>query len=190
MAALPDPRRIVLSNLPLPAAFADKRRVEPAVQVASELVPAISELDGQAARHTVFTHLSVPTSNAGLDITSVERGLTIPGGANVRFNDLAPGGRVPMHRSQTTDYDIFLHGSVTLITPDEAYDPETGKGRVRETICKPGEVVMMRGALHAWENRSAEWVRFISVVIGAEPTTVEIEANEGAIRTLPDCFDV
>ena len=41
-----------------------------------------------------------------------------------------------------------------------------------------------------WENRSTEWVRFISVGLGAEPTTVEIEGNEGAIRTLPDCFDV
>jgi hypothetical protein len=66
MAALPDPRRIVLSNLPLPPAFADKEGAEPAVQVASAPVPAISELDEQAARHTVFTHPSVPTSNAGL----------------------------------------------------------------------------------------------------------------------------
>ena len=34
------------------------------------------------------------------------------------------------HRSQTTDYDIFFHGSVTLMTPDEAFDPMTGKGKV------------------------------------------------------------
>jgi hypothetical protein len=103
------------------------------------------------------------------DIAPIERGLAIPGGANIRFNDLAPGGRVPMvkfpsspphhfqhinqtrfqHRSQTTDYDIFFHGSVTLITPDEAYDPKNGKEKVRETTCNPGDVVMMRGALHA-----------------------------------------
>lgn len=66
MSALPDPRRIVLSNLPLPSAFADKEGAEPAVQVSDATVPAISELDRQAARHTVFTHPSVPTSNAGL----------------------------------------------------------------------------------------------------------------------------
>jgi hypothetical protein len=53
------------------------------------------------------------------------------------------------HRSATTDYDIFFHGSVVLITPDEAYDPKTGKGKLRETICHPGDVVMQRGALHA-----------------------------------------
>jgi hypothetical protein len=66
MAALPDPRRIVLSNLPLPSALADKEGAEPAVQVVSAPVLAITELEGQAARHTVFTHPSVPTSNSGL----------------------------------------------------------------------------------------------------------------------------
>jgi len=66
MTALPDPRRIVLSNSPLPSALADTDGAEPAVQVAAAPVPPISELDGQAARHTVFTHPSIPTSNAGL----------------------------------------------------------------------------------------------------------------------------
>ena len=66
MATLPDPRRIVLSNLPLPSALAGNQGAEPAVQVSSAPLPAISELDGQAARHTVFTHPSVPTSNSGL----------------------------------------------------------------------------------------------------------------------------
>jgi hypothetical protein len=40
------------------------------------------------------------------------------------------------------------------------------------------------------ENRSTEWVRFFSVMIGAEPTTVTAEGNEEVIRKLPDCFDV
>jgi hypothetical protein len=65
MAALPDPRRIVLSNLPLPSALAEKEGAA-AVRVASAPLPVIPELDGQAARHTVFTHQSVLTSNTGL----------------------------------------------------------------------------------------------------------------------------
>jgi hypothetical protein len=66
MAELPDLYRIILSNLPLPSTLADKRGAEPAVQVASAPVPAISELEGQAERYAVFTHPSVPTSNSGL----------------------------------------------------------------------------------------------------------------------------
>jgi hypothetical protein len=45
MATLPDPRRIVLSNLPLPSALAGKEGAEPAVQVVSAPLPSISELD-------------------------------------------------------------------------------------------------------------------------------------------------
>jgi len=40
-------------------------------------------------------------------------------------------------------------GSIVLITPDEAYDPATGKGKLKETTCNPGDIVLQRGALHA-----------------------------------------
>jgi hypothetical protein len=41
-----------------------------------------------------------------------------------------------------------------------------------------------------WENRSSEWVRFLSVIIGAEATKVGVEGDSGAEISLPDCFDV
>jgi len=66
MAALPPPRRIVTSNLPIPKFLATVEGAEPAVQVISETLTKIPELDGQAARSTVFTHQAIPTSNAGL----------------------------------------------------------------------------------------------------------------------------
>jgi hypothetical protein len=53
------------------------------------------------------------------------------------------------HRTISTDYIVFLTGEVVLITPDEGYDPTTGRGRVSEVICRPGDVVMQRGTLHA-----------------------------------------
>jgi len=196
MSSLPPPRRIVASNSALPLEFTDVASAEPAVHVVSETVVRQVELDGHAARGTVFTHKSLPTSNSGLDIKPLEvegGGVVIPKGANIRFNDLGPRGRVPMHRTSTTDYDVFISGSVTLITPGEAYDIAAGKGKVVETTCFPGDVVMMRGALHAWENRSDEWIRFLSVMIGAEPTTVSVEGehpSSSSARALPDCFDV
>ena len=66
MAALPHPRRIVISNLPLPLKLASIDGAEPGVQIASETIEPVPELDGQAARSTAFTHESVPTSNVGL----------------------------------------------------------------------------------------------------------------------------
>jgi len=42
----------------------------------------------------------------------------------------------------------------------------------------------------SWENRSSEWARFISVLLGAEKIAVEVEGNDGEMRTLPDCFGV
>ncbi|KAH8649371.1 hypothetical protein BX600DRAFT_554870 [Xylariales sp. PMI_506] len=201
MDPLPAPYRIVTSNLTLPQNLDNVGNAEPAVQVLREEVPRVSELSGQAARRTVFTHETVPTSNFGLDITAREipgGGISLPHGANIRYNELAPGGRVPMHRSGTTDYNIFLHGSVILITPDEAFDPALGRGALKETICNPGDVVMQRGTLHAqvpseyfhiwpsWENRSTEWVRFIAVILGAEPTAVE--RSDGTSQPLADCF--
>jgi hypothetical protein len=66
MAALPPARRIVTSNLPLPSILGTIKGAEPAVQVISETLTAIPELDGKAARSTVFTHQNIPTSNTGL----------------------------------------------------------------------------------------------------------------------------
>lgn len=40
---------------------------------------------------------------------------------------------------------------MVLITPDEAYDPANPAvaGKLRETICHPGDVVVQRGTMHA-----------------------------------------
>lgn len=37
---------------------------------------------------------------------------------------------------------------------------------------KPGDTVVMRGALHAWRNPGDQWTRWVSVLIDAEPATV------------------
>lgn len=39
-----------------------------------------------------------------------------------------------------------------------------------------------------WENRSGDWARFISVILGAEDTTVE--SGEGASKKLADVFNI
>ncbi|KAJ0124455.1 hypothetical protein J7T55_005793 [Diaporthe amygdali] len=192
MSSLPAPRRIVTSNLPVPESLSKLDKSEPAVQVVTEEVPLVSEVGGQWFKRSVFTHDRVPTSNAGTDITAKDipgGGLRLPYGANIRFNEIPPGSRAAMHRTSTTDYNVFLTGSMVLITPAEAYDPDTmeGAGKLQETVCQPGDVVVQRGTMHAWENRSGEWARFISVILGAEETTME--RGDGTSQTLADVFN-
>ena len=39
-------------------------------------------------------------------------------------------------------------------------------------LSTPGSTLIQRGTLHAWENRGTEWVRWISVLIDAEPVVL------------------
>lgn len=178
MSNLPPPRRIVTSNLIIPGGLSKLENPEPAVQVVTEEIPLVSEAGGQWFGRPVFTHDRVPTSNAGSDISMKPipgDGLRLPHGANVRFNEVPPGGRTPMvsfwssgglrkcsslltadrlgsqHRTSTTDYNVFLTGTMVLVTPAEAYDPGAPgePGELRETVCRPGDVVVQRGTMHA-----------------------------------------
>ena len=89
------------------------------------------------------------------------------GGTIVRILDLHPGhsqalvpradGRHPgMHRTRTIDYGIMLEGSLWLMLDDS------------EVLCQPGDVVIQRGTVHAWENRSDKVARIAFVLIDAE----------------------
>jgi hypothetical protein len=60
---IPPPRRIVTSNKPLKARFADNPDAEPAVRVTMEEITPEYLFDGKAARLPIFTHQTVPTNN-------------------------------------------------------------------------------------------------------------------------------
>ena len=90
-----------------------------------------------------------------------------PGGTIVRILDLHPGhvqalkpredGRHPgMHRTATIDYGIMLEGELWLMLDDS------------EELCRPGDVIIQRGTMHAWENRSNAVARIAFILIDAE----------------------
>ena len=54
------------------------------------------------------------------------------------------GHRTVMHRTKTLDYVVVIEGEVVLLLDDS------------ETVLKKGDVVVQRGTMHAWENRSDE----------------------------------
>lgn len=99
MSSLPAPRRIVTSNLAIPEALSNVDNSEPAVEIVTEEIALVSELEGKWYGRPVFTHERVPTSNAGSDIEAKPipgGGLRFPHGANIRFNEVPPGSSAPM----------------------------------------------------------------------------------------------
>lgn len=77
-----------------------------------------------------------------------------PHGTIIRFVDLAPRSRSPMHRTESLDYGIVLSGAVCLVLDDGS-----------ETALRPGDVVIQRGTDHAWVNETDEPARMAFVLV-------------------------
>ena len=60
----------------------------------------------------------------------------------------------PLHRTITLDYGILISGSLTLILENN-----------ERTVLRPGDIVVQRGTLHAWENEGTEWARMYFVLL-------------------------
>ena len=68
-------------------------------------------------------------------------------GTTIRVVDMPAGSVREMHRTRTVDYVLLISGELVLIL-------ERG-----ETVLKAGDVVVQRGTLHAWHNRSQNTAR-------------------------------
>ena len=67
-----------------------------------------------------------------------------------------------MHRTDTIDYAILIEGELTAIMEDG------------ETVLHPGDVLIQRGTMHAWANRSGKMCRICFVLIdGVEPPVLK-----------------
>lgn len=70
--------------------------------------------------------------------------------------DTGVGGEADMHRTDTIDYEIILSGKVDIVLPG-------GEART----LKPGSILVMAGAPHAWRNSYDEDCTYVAVVVGA-----------------------
>ena len=81
-------------------------------------------------------------------------------GQLLRVIDILPprlgGKRTVMHRTQTLDYVVVIEGEVVLLLDDS------------EVVLKKSDVVVQRGTIHAWENRSDSVARMAFFHIAAE----------------------
>lgn len=135
---------------------------------------AVMVQDGRAPFHRFVSHgvhfyELWRTTGCRAVLTAVEEDpvsqLTITphdAGTVVRINEFLPGhlthdGRQsPMHRTETVDYGIVLSGEIWLLLDEE------------EIRLQTGDVVVQRGTVHAWANRSAEPARMLFVLVAAE----------------------
>lgn len=83
-------------------------------------------------------------------------------GTVLRIADCAPGASTPMHRTISMDYAVVLVGELTLEMDDGV-----------EVILRPGDVVVQRGTIHAWHNKSMDVVRILFVLIASEAVVID-----------------
>lgn len=67
-----------------------------------------------------------------------------------------PGRHPLMHRTESIDYGIVLSGEIVLLLDDS------------EVTLKAGDMVVQRGTIHAWTNRTDEICRMAFILVSAE----------------------
>lgn len=63
-----------------------------------------------------------------------------------------PGRHPLMHRTESIDYGIVLEGEIVLLLDDS------------EVVLGPGELVVQRGTIHAWTNRTENITRMLFIL--------------------------
>lgn len=74
-------------------------------------------------------------------------------GENARHT--IPGRHPFMHRTESVDYGLVISGEIFLVLDDE------------EVLLRPGDVVVQRGTIHAWANRSPDICRMAFILTDA-----------------------
>jgi quercetin dioxygenase-like cupin family protein len=90
-----------------------------------------------------------------------------PTGTSIRIIDMPPSASSPMHRTVSLDFGVVLKGEVVLELDDGV-----------ETKVVEGGMIVQRGTIHAWHNRSEAPVRLLFVVMPAEKVKVEETGTE------------
>jgi quercetin dioxygenase-like cupin family protein len=136
-------------------------KAEAVVKIDEVMEPEV--IRGAAALFTKVwtTDTSPADNNDDFDGAERETGLVCPGGTVLRFVDMPPGSRSPLHRTESMDYGIVLAGQVKM---------ELDGGE--RVPLKPGDVVVQRGATHAWINAGEDWARMVFSMTDAIPATV------------------
>ncbi len=81
-----------------------------------------------------------------------------PQSTEMRVVDMMPGSRRELHRTDTIDYGIVILGEIHLVLERA------------ETTLRSGDIVVQRGTLHAWHNRTSQVARIAFVNMSGQVT--------------------
>ncbi|GJN82185.1 hypothetical protein PLIIFM63780_005722 [Purpureocillium lilacinum] len=129
-------------------------------------MPSFSPFGPQGSSFAVFdVRNSIPVTNTD-PISSFSNTLPRcpPGGSVFCITDIKPGGRAPMHRTQSIDYCIVLSGEIVIRLD----------GGEQRTV-RSGEFIVQQGVNHQWINEAQETCRIAFVMLGAQ----EIVLSDG-----------
>jgi quercetin dioxygenase-like cupin family protein len=114
-----------------------------------------------ASSCVVWSTKGFPVDNDGFnDPTSASFKTTVEGGSVFRIVHYEPGVTPRNHRTDSIDYAVVISGTI---------DMELDDGVV--VTLKAGDVLVQRGTIHNWVNRSNEVCVIAFVLVSAKPVT-------------------
>jgi quercetin dioxygenase-like cupin family protein len=127
-----------------------------------ELVETIEVAPDQAKVACLWSTEGWPAdNNDDRDRSKLFRGTPSTSGSLFNVADFPPGCYFPPHRTLTLDYILVIAGSITL----ELDKPTT-------VTLNAGDLLVQRGTLHAWHNKSNDWARVAFVLAAAKPIEI------------------
>jgi quercetin dioxygenase-like cupin family protein len=137
--------------------------------IVDELASNTMTLRKGANAALVWTTEGLPISNqVYADGSQKSVGTAVEEGTVFRVIDYSPGVSPRMHRTESIDYGVVISGEIWMQLDDG-----------EEVLLRAGDVLVQRGTIHNWINRSDEVCRIAFVLIAAAPVAVE----GGLLRT-------
>jgi quercetin dioxygenase-like cupin family protein len=139
-------------------------------------VPKSLEL-GPTWFHAAWVTEGMPVPIPAEEPEPTDRPLRVPpppDGVVVWLTDMPPGAEAPIHRTETVDVGVVLEGETWLLLDDGS-----------ETLVRTGDIVLQRGTMHGWVNRSDHPVRMLFVIIDGS-ITAEVRAKTGPLEFFDD----
>ncbi|MCB1387872.1 MAG: cupin domain-containing protein [Rhodobacteraceae bacterium] len=130
-------------------------RASPAPVTATEEEPTDFHRDtAPPTRGTIIRMVDIPPEGQGGPDFDKEtaRALFAQVGLAENAEHTIPGRHPLMHRTESIDYGIVLEGQIVLLLDDS------------EVVLEQGDMVVQRGTIHAWTNRTDRITRMLFVL--------------------------
>jgi len=115
-----------------------------------------------ASSCVVWSTKGFPVNNDGdLDPSAASIGTTIEHGTVFRIVRYEPGVSPRNHRTDSIDYAVVISGQIDMELDDDVV-----------VTLKAGDVLVQRGTIHNWVNRTQEDCVIAFVLISADPVEV------------------